>query len=82
MNKAIISIDDDQVKFKRPHHHVKCAKCNAILALIGSGGLLIKSVVSFRDIDKSETTVKCGKCKTYNTFHDNIKKDGSCLLTI
>lgn len=82
MNKAIVSFDKDQIKFKKPHHHVKCSKCDAILALIGSGGLIIKSVISFRDLKKLETTVKCGKCKNYNTFPDDIQKDETCLLVI
>lgn len=82
--KVNYTIDSDSIQIKKAKNFIMCVKCNCNLGIINEGSLLLKSIVSILDFDDNSITVKCMKCKNYNTFNiDKAKqKNNKCLLTI
>jgi hypothetical protein len=76
------AIEGENIRLLGKHKHVECQSCEAVLALIGKEGLLIKSFISYINLENNQITVRCGKCKKYGTFSLDGFKNPKCLLTV
>lgn len=78
-------IDDSIIRLTAVNERIVCGLCGHVIALSNNGILLIKSFVTLLDIQEKAITLKCGKCKKFNTIIlDNRNAEGkrTCLLVV
>lgn len=77
-------IEDGNIILSRVSNFITCEICGQNLAVNNKGILLIKTFASMLDIKKKEITLKCGKCKSFNTIklEDINKHNTKCLLIV
>lgn len=78
------TIEDGMITLTRVSNFVNCAVCGQVLALNNNGCVLIKTFATLLDAKSNKITLRCGRCKSFNTIALDavLCRGNECLIAM